>query len=70
MVEVPLKSPNGTIGVLYVTDDQERRVFNQRDAEVLSLLAAHAAIAITNSRTIVLSAVLTAVICTAIGAPR
>jgi GAF domain-containing protein len=49
VVEVPLKSPDGIIGVLYVTDDQERRVFNQRDAELLSLLAAHAAIAITNA---------------------
>lgn len=49
VVEVPLKSQSGTIGVLYVTDDQERRIFNQRDAELLSLLAAHAAIAITNA---------------------
>jgi GAF domain-containing protein len=49
VVEVPLRSASGTIGVLYVTDDQERRVFNERDAELLSLLAAHAAIAITNA---------------------
>ncbi|HKR12039.1 MAG TPA: GAF domain-containing protein [Pyrinomonadaceae bacterium] len=49
VIEVPLKSPGGTIGVLYVTDDQERRVFNRRDVELLNLLAAHAAIAITNA---------------------
>jgi len=49
VVEVPLKSAEGMLGVLYVTDDQDERVFNQRDADLLSLLAAHAEIAINNS---------------------
>lgn len=48
VVEVPLTLPSGPIGVLYMTDDDEKRVFDERDERILSLLASHAAITMNN----------------------
>jgi GAF domain-containing protein len=45
VVAVPLIWEERILGVLYVTDDKKRRVFKERDAYVLSLLASQAAIA-------------------------
>lgn len=47
VVEVPLKLQSEIIGVLYVTDEQ--RKFTRRDAEVLTVLAGYAAIAMKNA---------------------
>ncbi|MDE3088567.1 MAG: GAF domain-containing protein, partial [Chloroflexota bacterium] len=50
VVEVPLKGEDRILGVLYVTDDNKERVFTKRDADLLSLLASQAAIAIENAK--------------------
>lgn len=50
VVEVPLVSHSDILGVLYVTDDAKDREFVQRDVELLTLLASHAAIAIANAK--------------------
>jgi PAS domain S-box-containing protein len=48
VVEVPLTLPSGPLGVLYMTDDDEKRAFDERDERILSLLASHAAITMSN----------------------
>ncbi|MFL6334713.1 MAG: GAF domain-containing protein [Pyrinomonadaceae bacterium] len=48
VVEVPLALPSGPLGVLYVSDDDEKRTFDERDERILSLLASHAAITMSN----------------------
>jgi PAS domain S-box-containing protein len=48
VVEVPLAQSEHIIGVLYVTDDEKGRTFTERDTHLLSLIASHAAITISN----------------------
>ncbi len=47
---VPIASPHGVIGAFYLTDKQGAPDFTDEDQELIELLAAHAAIAITNAR--------------------
>ncbi len=47
---VPIVAPDGVIGAFYLTDKATADVFAAADQEVIELLAAHAAIAITNAR--------------------
>ncbi|HXS43304.1 MAG TPA: GAF domain-containing sensor histidine kinase [Solirubrobacteraceae bacterium] len=47
---VPIVSPEGVIGAFYLTDKQGSAEFGAGDQELIELLAAHAAIAITNAR--------------------
>jgi signal transduction histidine kinase len=47
---VPIVSPEGVIGAFYLTEKADSRDFDDDDQEVIELLAAHAAIAITNAR--------------------
>jgi signal transduction histidine kinase len=47
---VPIIAPDGVIGAFYLTDKQGAAEFDPADQEVIELLAAHAAIAITNAR--------------------
>jgi signal transduction histidine kinase len=47
---VPIVSPEGVIGALYLTEKEDAPDFGDEDQEVIELLAAHAAIAITNAR--------------------
>jgi signal transduction histidine kinase len=47
---VPIVSADGVIGAFYLTEKLGARDFGDQDAEVIQLLAAHAAIAITNAR--------------------
>lgn len=49
VVGVPVRLAERIQGVLYVTDHREGRTFNQRDSNLLNLLASHAAIAINNA---------------------
>jgi PAS domain S-box-containing protein len=49
VVMVPLQSNDRILGALYVTDDVDGRTFAQRDAKLLSVLSAYAAIAIRNA---------------------
>lgn len=49
VIEVPLALPDRIIGVLYVTDDRWGRRFNIGDADVLKVLASHAAISMNNA---------------------
>jgi PAS domain S-box-containing protein len=49
VIEVPLGQPDDILGVLYVTHHEEGKVFSARDAQLLSLLASHAAIAMRNA---------------------
>jgi len=50
VVEVPLKWQDQVTGVLAIVDDVEERVFTEDDAQLLSLFADQAAIAIENAR--------------------
>lgn len=50
VVAVPLRWQDRILGVLYVTDDAEGRVFSQKDIRLLSYLANQAAIAMENAR--------------------
>jgi PAS domain S-box-containing protein len=50
VVEVPLKWQSQVIGVLVVVDELGERVFTEDDAQLLSLFADQAAIAIENAR--------------------
>jgi signal transduction histidine kinase len=47
---VPIVSPEGVIGAFYLTEKQGGGAFEESDQELIELLAAHAAIAITNAR--------------------
>src|SRR3954454_9815781 len=47
---VPIVAPEGVIGAFYLTDKQGAEVFGPDDQALIELLAAHAAIAITNAR--------------------
>jgi signal transduction histidine kinase len=47
---VPIVSPEGIIGSFYLTEKEGAPDFSEGDQEVIELLAAHAAIAITNAR--------------------
>jgi signal transduction histidine kinase len=47
---VPIVAPEGVIGAFYLTDKEGADAFADADQELIELLAAHAAIAITNAR--------------------
>jgi signal transduction histidine kinase len=47
---VPISAPEGVIGAFYLTDKLGADEFTDSDRELIELLAAHAAIAITNAR--------------------
>jgi signal transduction histidine kinase len=47
---VPITSPEGVIGAFYLTEKEGAPDFGEGDEELIQLLAAHAAIAITNAR--------------------
>jgi signal transduction histidine kinase len=47
---VPIVAPEGVIGAFYLTDKEGADAFDEADQEVIELLGAHAAIAITNAR--------------------
>ena len=47
---VPIVAPEGVIGAFYLTDKEDAPVFDAADQALIELLAAHAAIAITNAR--------------------
>jgi len=47
---VPIVAEGEVIGALYLTEKQDAQRFSDTDQEVIELLAAHAAIAITNAR--------------------
>jgi signal transduction histidine kinase len=47
---VPIVSPEGVIGAFYLTEKRDGAEFADADQELIELLAAHAAIAITNAR--------------------
>jgi signal transduction histidine kinase len=47
---VPITSPDGVIGAFYLTEKKGAPDFSEGDEELIQLLAAHAAIAITNAR--------------------
>jgi signal transduction histidine kinase len=47
---VPIVAPDGVIGAFYLTEKIDAPDFTDEDEELIGLLAAHAAIAITNAR--------------------
>jgi signal transduction histidine kinase len=47
---VPIVAPEGVIGAFYLTQKKDAPAFGAEDQELIELLAAHAAIAITNAR--------------------
>jgi signal transduction histidine kinase len=47
---VPIVSPDGVIGAFYLTEREGAAEFTAEDEQLIALLAAHAAIAITNAR--------------------
>src|SRR5919198_1968467 len=47
---VPIVAPEGVIGAFYLTEKIEAQDFDDADEQLIGLLAAHAAIAITNAR--------------------
>ena len=47
---VPIVAADGVIGAFYLTEKEGGPRFERADQEVIELLAAHAAIAITNAR--------------------
>jgi signal transduction histidine kinase len=47
---VPIVTPEGVIGAFYLTEKEGADTFDAADQELIELLAAHAAIAITNAR--------------------
>jgi signal transduction histidine kinase len=47
---VPIVAPEGVIGAFYLTQKEGAAAFGDGDQELIELLAAHAAIAITNAR--------------------
>ena len=46
---VPIVTPEGVIGAFYLTEREDGRPFGPAEQELIELLAAHAAIAITNA---------------------
>jgi signal transduction histidine kinase len=46
---VPIVAPEGVIGAFYLTHKEDAAAFSEADQELIELLAAHAAIAITNA---------------------
>ena len=50
MLHVPLRAPDGVIGVLILSNRRDEGVFSQRDVLLLSTLVDYAAIAIRNAR--------------------
>jgi GAF domain-containing protein len=50
MLGVPSVSTEGTIGAFYLTEKEGADAFDAEDQELIEVLAAHAAIAITNAR--------------------
>ncbi len=47
---VPIVTPDGVIGAFYLTEKIDADDFDEEDEELIELLGAHAAIAITNAR--------------------
>src|SRR5919201_5748187 len=47
---VPIRSPDGVLGALYLTDKEAGSEFSEDDERLIQMLAAHAAIAIENAR--------------------
>jgi signal transduction histidine kinase len=47
---VPIVAPEGIIGAFYLTEKEDGGAFDAEDQSLIELLAAHAAIAITNAR--------------------
>ncbi len=47
---VPIVNSNGVLGAFYLTEKEDGREFDEADEQLIELLAAHAAIAITNAR--------------------
>jgi signal transduction histidine kinase len=47
---VPIVAPEGVIGAFYLTEKESAAAFSAADQELIELLGAHAAIAITNAR--------------------
>jgi signal transduction histidine kinase len=47
---VPIRSRDGVLGALYLTDKEDAPGFTERDERLIQMLAAHAAIAIENAR--------------------
>jgi signal transduction histidine kinase len=47
---VPIVNSDGVLGAFYLTEKQDGREFDEADEQLIELLAAHAAIAITNAR--------------------
>jgi signal transduction histidine kinase len=47
---VPIADSNGVLGAFYLTEKEDGRGFDETDQQLIELLAAHAAIAITNAR--------------------
>ena len=47
---VPIVAPEGVIGAFYLTEREDGGTFGDAEQELIELLAAHAAIAITNAR--------------------
>jgi signal transduction histidine kinase len=50
LLGVPIVAAEGTIGAFYLTEKEGADAFDAEDQELIELLAAHAAIAITNAR--------------------
>jgi signal transduction histidine kinase len=50
LLGVPIVSAEGTIGAFYLTEKEGADAFDAEDQELIEVLAAHAAIAITNAR--------------------
>jgi signal transduction histidine kinase len=47
---VPIVSPDGVLGAIYLTDKENAGEFTQKDERLIGMLAAHASIAIENAR--------------------
>jgi signal transduction histidine kinase len=47
---VPIVDSHGVLGAFYLTEKEDGREFDETDEQLIELLAAHAAIAITNAR--------------------
>src|SRR5215211_4575970 len=47
---VPIRSPDGVLGALYLTDKEDGPRFTEEDERLIEMLAAHASIAIANAR--------------------
>jgi signal transduction histidine kinase len=47
---VPIRSPDGVLGALYLTEKEDGSEFTEEDERLIEMLAAHASIAIENAR--------------------